>query len=273
MIRMAIINTRDLHKVCHPHYLVNILLAFSFLVLKLVPPFCNYLFKECQLEHRDTEILFFTIVIIMFRTRKQGNVTFLPYLSSACMLMKLGNILLYFNAGPLYGIVFGCCCLLQMLLLPEPTYQGPENIAYMKGEDLEEEIGRDKRVVWLVELYAAWSPPCVDFANVFAELSNKYSLDNLRFAKVDLARNPDTATKYRINISTLSKQLPTVILFMNGHETMRRPLVNEKGKLVNFAFTFDNVVMEYDLDQIYKQCRNNPLTTVAGSMNENKKKK
>lgn len=195
----------------------------------------------------------------MFRTRKQGNVTFLPYLSSACMLMKLGNILLYFNAGPLYGIVFGCCCLrklqccfihfifcsnnltVQMLLLPEPTYQGPENIAYMKGEDLEEEIGRDKRVVWLVELYAAWSPPCVDFANIFGELSNKYSLNNFRFAKVDLARNPDTATKYKINISTLSKQLPTVLLFMNGRETMRRPLVNEKGKLVPFAFTFVSI--------------------------------
>ncbi|OTF74892.1 thioredoxin-related transmembrane protein 2-like protein [Euroglyphus maynei] len=157
-----------------------------------------------------------------------------------------------------------------MLLLPEPTYQGPENIVYMKGEDLEEEIGRDKRVVWLVELYAAWSPPCVDFANVFAELSNKYSLDNFRFAKVDLARNPDTATKYKINISTLSKQLPTVILFMNGRETMRRPLVNEKGKLINFAFSFDNVIMEYDLDNIYEQCRNNPLSASKAEHKKNK---
>lgn len=51
LIRMALINARDLHKVCHPHYLINILLAFSFLFLKLVPPFCSYLFKECQLEH------------------------------------------------------------------------------------------------------------------------------------------------------------------------------------------------------------------------------
>lgn len=127
---------------------------------------------------------------------------------------------------------------MHLLFLPEPTYQGPENIAYFKGEDLEEEIQNDKRVVWMVELYTSWSPPCIDFSNVYSELSNKYSLENLKFAKVDLARNPDTATKYKINTSSLSKQLPTLILFKNGKETMRRPLVNDDNKLIKFAFSY-----------------------------------
>ena len=126
----------------------------------------------------------------------------------------------------------------QLLLLPEPTYGGPENVSYFKGEDLEETISDDKRIVWLVELYTAWSPPCIDFSNVFSELSNKYSLDNLKFGKVDLSRSPDTATKYKINTSSLSKQLPTLILFQGGKESMRRPLVNEKGKLIPFVLTY-----------------------------------
>lgn len=124
------------------------------------------------------------------------------------------------------------------MLLPEPTYTGPENISYFKGTDLEEEIESDKRVVWIVELYTAWSPPCIDFSHIYSELSNKYSLNNLKFAKVDLSRSPDTATKYKINTSTLSKQLPTLIMFKNGKESMRRPVVNQNGKLVKFALTY-----------------------------------
>lgn len=269
---MALISSRDLRKVVHPHYLVNFLLAISYLVLKLVPPICSCLFKTCELEHRDSEILFFTIVILMFRTRKQGRTTFLPYFASACMFMKIGNVLLFFSNGPVFGITFVCCCLLQMLLLPEPTYQGPENIAYLKGEDLEIEITNNKQSTWLVELYTAWSPPCVDFSNIFAELSSKYCLDNLKFAKVDLARSPETAAKYKINMSTLSKQLPTLILFQNGREIMRRPVVNEKNKLVPFGFTFDNIVMEFDLDQIYEQCKHSPVTSKT-SVKDKKKEK
>lgn len=140
---------------------------------------------------------------------------------------------------------------MQLLLLPEPTYQGPENILYLKGEDFEAELSQNKRLVWLVELYTAWSPPCVDFSNVFAELSNNYCLENFRFAKIDLARNPDTASKYKINTSTLSKQLPTVILFQNGKETMRRPLVNDKGKLIPFAFTYVSIIIIAGSIQIF----------------------
>ena len=167
---------------------------------------------------------------------------------------------------------------MQLLLLPEPTYSGPESICYFKGSDLEEEISRDKRVIWIVELYTVWSPPCIDFSHVYSEISNKYSLNNLKFAKVDLSRSPDTATKYKINTSTLSKQLPTLILFQNGKESMRRPLVNNQGKLVKFALTYvsftislqftfssllgifqDNVVSEFDLNNIYEECKKNPI--------------
>ncbi|KPM09297.1 thioredoxin-related transmembrane protein 2-like protein [Sarcoptes scabiei] len=223
------------------------------------------------IEKRDTEILFFTIIIIMFKTRKQGNITFLPYFSSACMFMKLGNILLYFSAGPVFGIVYICLCLVQLLLLPEPTYQGPENISYLKGEDFDEELAKEKQSVMLVELYTAWSPPCVEFSSVFSELSNKYCLENLRFIKIDLARSPETAQKFKINTSTFSKQLPTLVLFKNGKELMRRPLVNEKGKLIHFSFTFDNVVMEYDLKNLHEECKKN-LNQKKEKLSSNQKK-
>lgn len=111
-------------------------------------------------------------------------------------------------------------------------------MSYFREEDLEEAIASDKRVTWLVELFTMWSPPCIDFAPVFAELSNKYGLDNLKFAKVDLARSAKIVEKYKINTAAVSKQLPTLVLFQNGKETDIRPLVNDKKKLVKFPLTY-----------------------------------
>lgn len=58
------------------------------------------------------------------------------------------------------------------LLFPEPTYQGPENVVYLRGANgLQEELQRDTRIIWLVAFYTAWNPACVNFAPIFSELS------------------------------------------------------------------------------------------------------
>ena len=130
---------------------------------------------------------------------------------------------------------------MHLLVLPEPTYEGPENVSYFRGSDLNEELSRDKRIVWFIELYTTWSPPCIEFSSIFSQLSAKYSLENLRFGKIDLARNEETAKQFKINTSTLSKQLPTLILFRNGREVMRRPVVNNSLKLVKFNMNFVSI--------------------------------
>lgn len=58
------------------------------------------------------------------------------------------------------------------LLLPEPTYQGPEKVIYLRGAtSLQEELQRDTRVIWIVAFYTAWNPACVTFAPIFSQLS------------------------------------------------------------------------------------------------------
>lgn len=60
------------------------------------------------------------------------------------------------------------------LVLPEPTYQGPENVIYLRGaHSLQEELERDTRICWLMAFYTAWNPACVNFAPIFSELSAK----------------------------------------------------------------------------------------------------
>ena len=52
-----------------------------------------------------------------------------------------------------------------------------------------------------------------------------------------MGRYPDAAKKYGINDSSMSRQLPTVILFKGGKEVTRRPAADDRGKLIKFFFT------------------------------------
>merc|ERR1712243_43175 len=76
----------ELRQLIHPYYIINLILAFSFLFVKLTRPFCEILFapgpETCELDMRETEVLFFLIVVIMIRSRKTGNVSMINYLTS-----------------------------------------------------------------------------------------------------------------------------------------------------------------------------------------------
>ena len=58
---------------------------------------------------------------------------------------------------------------------------------------------------------------------------------------MDVTKSQELAQKYKINTSFLSKQLPTLILFKDGRELVRRPLVSDKNRLI--AFVFNQVSM------------------------------
>ena len=61
--------------------------------------------------------------------------------------------------------------IVQAMVFPEPSYTGPENVVYFRGASLEDEIKRDKRIIWIVTFYTVWSPSCVNFASIFSKLS------------------------------------------------------------------------------------------------------
>ncbi|XP_012524802.1 thioredoxin-related transmembrane protein 2 homolog [Monomorium pharaonis] len=249
---------KDLRLLVKPYYLINILLSISYIASKrLLPGVCNYLFAQdyCELDTRETEILFFLMTVIMIRTRKTGSVTMINYLTSSFVYTKVANLALWFYADVRMGILFAFIFTLCALVLPEPTYQGPEKVIYLRGANgLQEELQRDTTVIWLVAFYTAWNPACVTFAPIFSELSAEYALEKFKFGKVDVGRYPDAAAKYRVSDASTSKQLPTLILFENGKEVMRRPDA-QKGKIVKFLFSLDNVKATFSLNNIYSDCK------------------
>lgn len=100
---------KDLRLLVKPYYLINILLSVSYIFSKrLLPGVCNYLFAQdnCELDTRETEILFFLMIVIMIRTRKTGSVTMINYLTSSFVYTKVANLILWFYADVRMGILF-----------------------------------------------------------------------------------------------------------------------------------------------------------------------
>ncbi|XP_064620974.1 thioredoxin-related transmembrane protein 2-A-like [Lineus longissimus] len=249
---------KDVLHIFHPHFLMNFMLASCFFVLKSTPGICDQLFEDCHLEIQEYEMVTFLGCMIVIKNRKTSN--YQSYLSTVFMFAKAISLVMFVRQNPLYGVIYGLLILFHLAFLPEPTYSGPEEVKYFKGPHLDEELENgDKRISWIIEFYAAWAPPCVNFAPVFSELSHKYTLDNFKFGKIDASAYPKVAEKYKIDVSAWSKQLPTLVLFMNGKEKFRRPIVDKKGRAMRFGYSKEQVIKEMQLNEVFNECKKNPL--------------
>ncbi|XP_060848344.1 thioredoxin-related transmembrane protein 2 homolog [Rhopalosiphum padi] len=275
-----VIQKKELLVLLKPYYWVNIILTCSYVFCKKTDIFCQYLFspteKICELDAKELEILLFLMIVVMIRTRKAGSVTMLAYLSSSFLYTKGANVLLWFYADVRYGLLFTALIIAVSLCLPEPTYSGPENVLYFRSlATLEEALKEDKQHnVWIICFYTVWNPTCATFAPIFSKLSVEYDTKYLKFGKIDISRYPDAAAKYNISDSSLSRQLPTVIMFKNGVEEIRRPTYDSKGKIYKFFFTEPNFKAVFDLNNVYGTCvSNNKKSNVEEKLKTNKKEK
>lgn len=71
---------KDLRLVIKPYYWINIILSLTYIIAKKTPILCDYLHpyifpheEVCEFDGRETEILFFLIIVVMIRSRKTGR--------------------------------------------------------------------------------------------------------------------------------------------------------------------------------------------------------
>lgn len=124
---------KDISLLLKPYYWVNILLSLSYLIAKRAPVVCSKLLPvdaatgDCELDSRETEILFFLIIVIMIRTRKAGSVTMINYLTSSFIYTKVANVILWFYNDPRFGIGFGAIVILLAMLVMGWGWDGNGN--------------------------------------------------------------------------------------------------------------------------------------------------
>lgn len=85
---------KEIIRLGHPYYWINIILCLSFVFLRMVSPFCQTLFgpgsEACELDMRENEILFFLLIIVMVKSRKSGAThTAAAYLASGFIYAKV----------------------------------------------------------------------------------------------------------------------------------------------------------------------------------------
>lgn len=236
----------------HPYFFLNIFACSAYIASKNVLWICEKVYPQddiCQLDWRDQEILIFLCFIIAIKNRRWKPTMWTEYMSNVFMFTKCANFLLFCRKDYRFAVAYMIFCLGLFIVTPEPKYKGPENITYFRGQALEEELLMHPKNVYVVEFFASWSSPCTHFTSVFADLSLQYSDDYLKFGKLDIGRYPQIAKRFNIETSVTSKQLPTLILFVNGKEVLRKPFIDNKSTVWKYSFTKENILRDYSLNE------------------------
>lgn len=195
----------------------------------------------------------FLSAIVMMKNRRA--ITVEQHVGNIILFSKVANVILFFRLDIRMGLLYLTLCIVFLMTCKPPLYMGPEYIKYFSDKTIDDELARDSRVTWIVEFFANWSPECQSFASVYADLSLKYNCAGLKFGKVDIGRYGEVSKKYKVSASPLSKQLPSLVLFQGGKEVMRRPQVDKKGRAVSWSFTEENIIREFNLNELYQKSK------------------
>ncbi|XP_070778223.1 thioredoxin-related transmembrane protein 2-B [Enoplosus armatus] len=242
-----------------PYYVASLFMSIAFLAVRKTPGICDHLATQredgnsCDFDWREVEILMFLSAIVMMKNRRA--ITVEQHVGNIILFSKVANVILFFRLDIRMGLLYLTLCIVFLMTCKPPLYMGPEYIKYFNDKTIDDELDRDGRVTWIVEFFANWSPECQSFASVYADLSLKYNCAGLKFGKVDIGRYGEVSKKYKVSTSPLSKQLPSLVLFQGGKEVMRRPQVDKKGRAVSWSFTEENIIREFNLNELYQKSK------------------
>lgn len=254
-----------------PYYVASLFMSVAFLAVRKTPGICDHLSTQredgnsCDFDWREVEILMFLSAIVMMKNRRA--ITVEQHVGNIILFSKVANMILFFRLDVRMGLLYLTLCIVFLMTCKPPLYMGPEYIKYFSDKTIDDELDRDGRVTWIVEFFANWSPECQSFASVYADLSLKYNCAGLKFGKVDIGRYGEVSKKYKVSASPLSKQLPSLVLFQGGKELMRRPQVDKKGRAVSWSFTEENIIREFNLNELYQKSKKlNKMKGGAGDL-------
>jgi len=238
----------------HGYYILNAVVSAVFPLIRGIEPLCTCLFElsedgTCTFDYRDIEIMMFLAFVIVIKNRKWQSAK--EYISNLFMFSKCANFLLLVRQDLRWGFLYGLLCIILFIAFPEPSYSGPDNISYFRGSGLDDALIQNPKKIYLVEFFAVWSPECSRMSSAFARLSLRYGNDYFKFCKLDATKYEKVAEKYKIDCSVKSKNLPTLILFENGKEKMRRPVAQTGGKITPYIFNEENMIRDFNLNEIY----------------------
>ena len=254
-------------------YIGNTIFCMAYIFIKLFTPLCRVALKSedgpvgtpkspgplddvCgALSMQEYQIFMFLGIVICVKTRKVGS--WQDFASTCFLFTKVANAGLFYFQNGVACCVYMIATVLVFFVFPEPVYKGPENITYFTAQTFDEalKLAKSKKISWLIEFYSNSSQPCLKMSPYFSEVSNSYSLKNLKFGKIDVYRFPQIAERFQINNGLLRNDLPTMIFFENGEPITRRPAKTLKGTALIVLPSTKSIVTNFDLNNVYQNCK------------------
>eukprot|EP00029_Vermamoeba_vermiformis_P011695 TRINITY_DN6503_c0_g1_i1.p1 TRINITY_DN6503_c0_g1~~TRINITY_DN6503_c0_g1_i1.p1 ORF type:complete len:233 (-),score=46.69 TRINITY_DN6503_c0_g1_i1:162-860(-) len=227
-----------------PYYIVNVCIIASYFVWRGEQIQRQGL--DFVTESKEGSLLISMLLITALKSRRAQSMesvlsTLFLYFKFFLLIIALAHRLYWLAAG-YFAIYF-----IQFVLFAQPFYDGPQRIEELNPTTLAAAIS-DANTTWLINFYARWSPPCLDLAPVFADLSLKYTTPHFKFGRVDVGRYTQVAQQFNLSLSGTTKQLPTLIQFRAGSEYKRLPQL--LGSVVAPAsFRNGDIIEHFRLDE------------------------
>lgn len=169
---------------------------------------------------------------------------------------KVVNTVLFFRVDPRFGFVYVLMCFMRIWIFPDVfSDDDDDQVLQVDDDTIKDVLKNDTRIIWVVEFYTTWATTCHSVAPVFSSLASRYSNEYLKFAKIDVTKSPKIAKEYGINTTTMSRQLPTLIIFKETKAVTWRPMAGTNGKLVKYAFTEENVIRDFCLEELHEEAK------------------
>ncbi|XP_039259956.1 thioredoxin-related transmembrane protein 2-like [Styela clava] len=251
-------NYKSIKHLITPGLITSAFLSSLFLIFRKFPPVCSRLPSDkdedsCEFQWKEGELYMCLMCVVMIKNRSAVSLeqmveTFLTY-------SKIVNTVLFFRIDPRFGFVYVLLCFIRLWILPDVFIEESDEILHVDDNTIEQVMREDSKVVWVIEFFTTWSPQCHSVAPVIASLAKEYTTDFLRFAKIDVGRYPDAATKYGVSTSSMSRQLPTLIVFKDFKPVNWRPMIGKNNKFIKYSFTEENVIRDFCLNTLYEESK------------------
>ena len=247
-------------------YLIHIALVLLYLTFRC------FVWSEMQLGYlrqsvgvfgialfpRELEIFLLLTVVLVSKYRKSPTID--HFLMSCTLFSKVYLAAMLWNVDRQLMGWFTIIVFTLFALLKTPQYKGPTKVVVMDHGSLQETVidasqssskNSSSKNAWLVEITAGWHTGSLCYAPTFAELSLRFSSDDMHFATVDVSRSPKVAENLKINTSAYnSVQLPSYILFENGKEVKRLPPLDPAtGKPEETLIQKEGIIQFFDLSK------------------------
>ncbi len=113
---------------------------------------------------------------------------------------------------------------------------------------------------------ANWNDSCYHTYSLWAKLAAKFTTQHLQFAEVNVSDLENVARNYKVSTSGIAGHLPALILFEDGVEYLRFPLMDMstgKTAYVN-EYNEKELIKYFDLDKRFLATRDLGLVKKKG---------